>query len=108
MFETFFNEMLDTITEGFSNSQKSFLRYALYTVYEEKTKQLFDALQECEKNESHIETASLAHLKDEIRLQFLLTPLHTTKTREEITAIIERQARFKERWKALAQSKGIE
>lgn len=108
MFETLFNEMLATLTEGFSNSQKSFLRFALYSVYEEKTKRLFEALAQVEINEEGIASGVIANLRDEIRAQFLLTPLYTTKTREEITAIVERQARFKERWKALAQSKGIE
>lgn len=108
MFETLFNEMLETITKGFSNTQKSFLRFALWTVYEEKTKDIVEVLCQCEMNEITIDEEETAKLKDELRAQFLLLPLYTTKTREEILTLQERQQRLQERWKALAQSKGIE
>jgi hypothetical protein len=108
MFETFFNEMLDTITKEFSSSQRAFLRFTLRPLFHDKTRALFEILLECEKNESHIDPYELSKLKDELRRQFMLLPLYTTKSREEVMLIKENQEKFKHRWRSLARSKGIE
>lgn len=108
MFETFFHEMIETIAGDFSAQQKAFLRFTLRPLYEDKTKALLETLHHCECNQSHLDPEEHAKLKDEVRAQFMLLPLHTTKGREVALSIKVRQEQFRERWYRLALSKGIE
>jgi hypothetical protein len=108
MFETFFSEMIETIAGEFSQTQKNFLRFTLRPLYQEKVSSLLAIIEQCDMNHSHMDEREVAKLKDELRRLFSLTPLYTTKSREEVTGILSQQERLKAKWRSLSLSKGIE
>lgn len=103
VFENLFSEMLITIAGTFSQQQQNFLRFVLRETYEDLTRhhiQVFLLV----KNDPHQQEASLT-LTNKLRTCFNLLPINPTET--ETQSILARQERFKQRWKELAISKGI-
>jgi hypothetical protein len=105
VFEEYFSQMLQTIAGDFSQPQQNFLRFVLRATYEDLSKLYIEAyllLRDDPLQESACQT-----VKDKLRAVFNLTPIDTTDT--HITeAAKARQLRFKQRWRALALSKGIQ
>jgi hypothetical protein len=103
IFERLFAEMIETIAGEFSQTQKNFLKFVLKPIYSDKLKTTLHAHSLLEHDPLQVA------VKDSIerRLRMELNLLPPNPTAEESSKINELQAKYREKWKALALNKGI-